>query len=61
MDGSTLVQMIGSLGFPIAACCYMFYIMEKEREGHREEMNKITDALNNNTLALQHLSDTLNK
>ena len=61
MDGSTIVQLIGSLGFPIAACCYMFYSLEKEREAHKEEMTKITEALQNNTIALQQLTDKLSK
>lgn len=25
MDTSALSQLIGSLGFPIACCCYLFY------------------------------------
>lgn len=72
MDGSTIVQLIGSLGFPIAACCYMFYSLEKEREAHKEETRQITEthkeeltqitaALQNNTIALQQLTDKLSK
>lgn len=59
MDFSGIAQLIGSLGFPIAACIYLFYSMEKEREAHKEEMNKITEALNNNTLVMQQLIDSL--
>lgn len=59
MDFQAIMQFIGTLGFPIAACCYMLYIREKDEERHKEEMDKITAALNNNTLAIQHLSDTL--
>ena len=69
-DFSTVVQVIGSLGFPIAACCYLFYSMQKEREQnaaqreadrteHKLEMEKLTDALNNNTLVIQKLVDAL--
>ena len=59
MDISGIAQLIGSLGFPIAACIYLFYSMEKERDAHKEEMNKITEALNNNTLVMQQLIDSL--
>ena len=61
VDFQAVTQFIGTLGFPIAACCYLLYIREKDAERHKEEMNKVTDALNNNTLAIQHLSDTLSK
>lgn len=69
-DFSGIVQIIGSLGFPIAACIYLFYSMQKERERndaqreadrkeHKEEMTKVTEALQNNTLVIQKLVDTL--
>lgn len=70
MDVSQIAQIIGTLGFPIAACIYLFYSMQKEREQnaaqreadrleHKQEMEKVTDALNNNTLVIQKLVDTL--
>lgn len=70
MDLSSIAQLIGTLGFPIAACCYLFYFMQKEREQnaaqreadrleHKQEMEKVTDALNNNTVVVQKLVDAL--
>lgn len=59
MDFQTISQFIGSLGFPIAVCCYMFYSMEKERESHKLEMDKVTEAIHNNTLVTQKLVDAL--
>ena len=70
MDLSSVAQLIGTLGFPIAACCYLFYSMQKEREQnaaqreadrleHKQEMEKVTDALNNNTVVVQKLVDAL--
>lgn len=70
MDLSNIAQLIGTLGFPIAACCYLFYSMQKEREQnaaqreadrleHKQEMDKVTEALNNNTLVIQKLVDAL--
>lgn len=29
MDASTVIQAIGSVGFPIVACCAMFYLYDK--------------------------------
>ena len=55
MDFGTILQAIGSLGFPIAACIAMFYYMTKVTEAHKEEVAKITEALNNNTTALTRL------
>lgn len=65
-----IVQVISTLGFPIAWCILMGYfykyITDKDREERREltekhnaETKEITTALNNNTLALQKLCDRL--
>lgn len=52
MDVGVITQLIGSLGFPIACVIVMFFFWNKEREDHKSEMQKMTEALNNNTLAL---------
>ena len=59
MDLNAFTTLIGSLGFPIVMCLLLYYRMDKQDENHKTEMEKITEALNNNTLALQHLCDTL--
>lgn len=59
MDANTIVQLIGSLGFPIVCCIALFWRMIKSDENHKTEIDKLTDALNNNTLVLQQLSDLL--
>lgn len=59
MDVTVITQLIGSLGFPIAACIALFYRMNKQDEQHKEEMTKITESLNNNTIALTRLSEKL--
>lgn len=60
-DIGAITQIIGTLGFPIAACIAMFSMLNKEREAHKEEMNELKQALANNTLALQSLADKLDK
>lgn len=43
-------QFIASYGFPIVACCALFWYMNKDRAAHQEEVRQLTDALNSNTL-----------
>lgn len=70
MDVNTILQAVGTLGFPIvcsiAMAWYVKYITDRNREDidkineqHQQEMKEVTTALNNNTLALQKLSDVI--
>lgn len=70
MDANTIVQLVGSLGFPIIACFGLgFYIYKKDertssqidamQKEHKEEILKVTEALQENTLAIQKLTDKL--
>lgn len=56
MDLNTFTTLIGSLGFPIVMCLLLYYRMDKQDENHKIEMEKITEALNNNTQALTSLA-----
>lgn len=59
MDFQEVVQLVGSLGFPIVMCLMMYYRMDKQDEVHKQEMDKITESLNNNTIALTKLTERL--
>ena len=59
MDASAITQIVSSVGFPIGACLICFWYVNKLTETHKEEVNKLTDALNNNTLVMQKLCDKL--
>lgn len=70
MDVNEIVTIISSVGFPIVACIglgwYVKYQTDNNnkevaemRKEHNDEINKVTDALNNNTLALQKLCDKI--
>ena len=61
MDSNTIIQLVGSLGFPIVMCGALFWRMVKSDEQHKAEMDKLSEALNNNTIALTKLSDNLDK
>ncbi len=66
------VQLISSVGFPIVACLGMgWYVkyqtdsykeeVKEMRKEHKEEIGKMSEALNNNTEALIKLTDKLDK
>lgn len=54
-----IVQIIGSLGFPIVACIFLFKQNIDIEKKHTEEMVGLMQGLSNNTLALQHLADVI--
>lgn len=55
MDLTIINQLIGSVGFPIACCIILFWQLNKNQNNHREEMDKMAEALSNNTLVMQKL------
>ena len=61
MDANTIIQLVGSLGFPIVMCGALFWRLVKSDEQHKAEMDKLSEALNNNTIALTKLTDNLKK
>lgn len=56
-----LVQLISNVGFPIVCAVAMFYSMEREREAHKEESEKWTEALNRNTLVMEKVLERIDK
>lgn len=59
MDYSQVMQLIGSLGFPIVACVMLYIRMEKQDENHKAEVSELTKAIQNNTIVMQKLVDRL--
>lgn len=70
MGFTEITTLLGSFGFPIVACLgmgwYVKYQMDENnkqlkevREEHKSEMNKVTEALNNNTVAINKLCERL--
>ena len=65
-----IIQIISTLGFPIACCLALGWyvkmltgnfrddIKEIQKE-HKDEIAKVTDALNSNTIVIQKLCDKL--
>ena len=54
-----VITAISTVGFPIVMCGALFWKMDKQDKEHKEEMNKSTEAINNNTVALQKLMQML--
>lgn len=59
MDINTISALISTVGFPIAACGACFWYIVKSEKNHKEEVDKIAEALNNNTLVIQKLIDKI--
>lgn len=59
MDIQNVVQIISTVGFPIAMCLLFFWYINKMNEKHADEVNKLSEALQNNTLVMQKLVDKL--
>lgn len=53
MDISAITTLISTIGFPIAACVAIFYMMNKEREDHKNEVDALKGVISeiNQTLA----------
>lgn len=61
MDVNLIIQLVGSLGFPIVCCGALFWRMIKSDEQHKQEMDKISEVLNNNTVALTRLTEKISR
>lgn len=72
IDAGTISELISTVGFPIVCFCacawYVKYREDKNDEKiatittmHFEENKRMVEALNNNTIALNKLADTLRK
>lgn len=70
MNINDVLTAVTTVGFPIVCCgammYYVKYTTDKHREEietlntqHKDEMKEVTNAVNNNTLALQKLCDKI--
>lgn len=50
-----IVRVVQSVGFPIVCCGALFWYMIKQRDVHKDEMDKMTTAINNNTQVLTQI------
>ena len=61
MGVNEVTTLITNVGFPIAVCLICFWYINKQATMHKDETDKLTAALNNNTVVMQQLVDKLNK
>ena len=54
-----IVAVIAQVGFPIVCCLLLWKALVDEKDAHKEETAKLTEALNNNTQALIKLAERL--
>ena len=55
------VTLITNVGFPIGLTLILLWYIYDSNNKHKEEMDKMSEALNNNTLALTKLIDRLER
>lgn len=70
MDVNAVIQIISTVGFPIFACAAMGWYVKYNNDKfqtilmdtntkHKQEMDNIVTAINNNTLVMQKLIDKM--
>lgn len=68
MNVNDIISLIQGVGFPIVACgamaWYVKYITDRNHEeimklteSHKEEISEVSEAIKNNTVAMQQLTD----
>lgn len=61
MDFGAIIDVFSQVGVPIACLVVTFSLWNKEREDHKQEMKEVTQTITQNTLAIQKLTDKLDK
>ena len=59
MDVPMIIEFINTVGFPIACVAAMFWMLDKESKAHKEEVEKLVEVLNNNTIVLEQIKAVL--
>ena len=59
MDMNIILQAISTVGFPICACGALFWLVNKQTEQHKAEIESLRQVLDGNTKVLIELRDLL--
>ena len=59
MEFQDIITAICTVGFPIVAYGALFWYVLKKDSEHRSEVEKMTEAINNNTIVLTKLIERL--
>ena len=55
VEVEAITTLISNMGFPIACVIALFWYLNKEREEHKAETQKLADAINNNTIVMEKI------
>lgn len=59
MDAQVIGQLIASLGFPIVAAAAMFWMVNKNEERHKDELDSMRKTIDENTSVLASIKDLI--
>ena len=59
MDANAIVAAIGSVGFPIVACCALFYLYDKTISKLTTTLDKVTGTLDKMDATLERVMDKI--
>ena len=51
----TILSAISSLGFPIVCCLIVLYMYWKSDQTHKAEVDKLSEAVQNNTVVMEKI------
>lgn len=56
-----IVQAISTVGFPIAACCFLLWQNSKQDQYNREQQEKLRQTIDSNTESIKDLGKLIQK
>ena len=59
MDAQVIGQLIASLGFPIVAAAAMFWMVNKNEERHKDEIDSMRKTIDENTSVLSSIKELI--
>ena len=59
MDAQVIGQLIASLGFPIVAAAAMFWMVNKNEERHKDELDSMRKTIDENTSVLASIKELI--
>ena len=59
MDAQVIGQLIASLGFPIVAAAAMFWMVNKNEERHKDEIDNMRKTIDENTSVLASIKELI--
>lgn len=59
MTNADIITAISTVGYPIASSLILMWYIYHQTKAHKDEADKMAEAIKNNTLALQQLADQM--